>query len=118
MERPELRLHVAGRDVAPLEDARAVGARTRGLLGRDGLDGAILLTPAKQVHSFGMRFDLDVAFVDRRGRVLRTVRLPRNRLTRISLRARSVVEAAAGAFERWGLEPGVEIAAVAAEEVS
>jgi uncharacterized membrane protein (UPF0127 family) len=84
----------------------------RGLLGRDGLEGALLLRPANSVHSIGMRFDLDVAFLDQDGVVLRTVRLRRHRATRIVPRARSVLEAEAGAFEAWGLRAGDRLVVV------
>ena len=48
--------------LASLEVARTRGARARGLLGRDGIEGALLLAPCRSVHSFGMRFAIDVAF--------------------------------------------------------
>ena len=44
----------------------------RGLLGRDGIDGAMLLRPARSVHSVGMRFPIDVAFCDQDLVVVRT----------------------------------------------
>ena len=89
-----------------VEVASTRRARRRGLLGRDGIDGALLLTPARAVHSFGMRFDLDIAYLDGDGVVREVARLRRNRLGRPRLRARAVLEAAAGAFERWGLRVG------------
>lgn len=92
--------------LCPLEVARSFRARSRGLLGRDGIDGALLLEPATSVHTLGMRFDLDVAFLDRDRVVLRTVAMRRNRLGRPVLRARSVLEAEAGSFARWNLRPG------------
>lgn len=104
------RLVVDGRDVAPLEVATTARARSRGLLGRDALDGALWLAPAKHVHSFRMRFDLDVAFVDRDGVVLSAQHLPRNRSSRVVWRARAVVEAEAGSFRSWGLDVGSFIA--------
>lgn len=86
-------------------------ARRRGLLGRDGCPGGLLLTPARAVHTFGMRFDLDVAYLDAGGVVLEVVSpMRRNRLGRPRLRARSVLEAEAGAFERWGLRVGDRVA--------
>lgn len=95
-----------GKVLASLEVAADRPARRRGLLGRDALDGALLLTPARSVHSFGMRFPIDVAFCDRDLNVLRTVLLRRNRLTRPVAGARSVLEAEAGSFARWGLVVG------------
>lgn len=103
------RLVVDGRDVAPLEVAATAAARRQGLLGRAGLDGAIWLAPAIQVHSFKMAFDLDVAFVDRGGTVLHVQPLPPHRITRFVWRSRGVLEAEAGSFERWGLRPGAQV---------
>ena len=68
----------------------------RGLLGRPGPGGALLLRPARSVHSMGMRFPIDVAFCDRELVVVRTVCLPPGRVTRPSLRSGCVIEAEAG----------------------
>jgi len=95
-----------GEVLASLEVADDRRARRKGLLGRDGIDGALLLSPARSVHSLGMRFPIDVAWLDGDLTVLRTDRLPRNRMTRPVLRARGVLEAEAGAFARWGLHVG------------
>lgn len=99
-------LLVDGRAVAELEVSQGMAERRRGLLGRHGLDGALWLEPCKQVHTFRMAFTLDVAYVDRRGRVLTVRRMPPGKLGPLRLRARTVVEAQAGAFERWGLATG------------
>ena len=95
-----------GEVLASLEVAGSARTRTRGLLGRDGIDGALLLRPAKSVHTLGMRFPIDVAFCDRDLTVLRCVRMARWRLGRPVWRAACVIEAEAGAFARWGLQPG------------
>lgn len=99
----------AAPDPVPLELAESRQARRRGLLGRDGIEGALLLTPASAVHTMGMRFAIDVAYLDRKLRVLavRTMRPGRVGLPRF--RARHVLEAEAGAMERWGLRPGVRV---------
>ena len=65
--------------------------------------------PARSVHSIGMRFPIDVAWLDDDLTVLRTVRLARNRMTRPVLRAHSVLEAEAGAFARWSLQVGDQL---------
>jgi uncharacterized protein len=46
--------------------------RFRGLLGRPGLEPGegLLLEPCRAVHMLGMRFPLDVAFLDREGTVV------------------------------------------------
>jgi len=92
--------------LAALEVATSLARRTVGLLGRDGIEGALLLRPARSVHSLGMRFAIDVAFCDRNLVVVRTVTLRPNRITRPVWRARAVIEAEAGAFDRWQLCAG------------
>jgi uncharacterized membrane protein (UPF0127 family) len=95
-----------GEVLASLEVADGRRARARGLLGRDGVDGAVLLRPARSVHTVGMRFPIDVAFCDDGLRVIRVVTMPRYRVSRPVWRSRAVVEAEAGAFARWQLRPG------------
>ena len=92
--------------LAAAEIAATRRDRRRGLLGRDRIDGALVLRPCRHVHSFGMRFPLDVAFCDRDGVVLRMHCLRPWRLAPFVRGAAWVVEAEAGAFERWGLRPG------------
>lgn len=95
-----------GEVLASLEVADRRATRRRGLLGRDGIDGAMLLVPARSVHSVGMRFPLDVAWCDRDLAVLRVARLERHRFTRPVARAHAVLEAEAGSFARWNLTVG------------
>jgi uncharacterized membrane protein (UPF0127 family) len=95
-----------GEVLASLEVADGRRARGRGLLGRDRVEGALLLQPCRSVHTIGMRFAIDVAFCDDELRVLRVVSMPRHRLSRPVWRARAVVEAEAGSFARWDLRPG------------
>ena len=98
-----------GEVLASLEVADDRRARRRGLLGRSSVEGAMLLVPARSVHSIGMQFPIDVAWLDGELRVLRTARVARNRLTRPVVRARSVLEAEAGTFARWRLEVGDQL---------
>ncbi|MCX4711316.1 DUF192 domain-containing protein [Streptomyces fimicarius] len=99
----------AGAREVPLRIAASYRARTRGLLGRDGIEGAMMLTPCGSVHTFRMRFPIDVAYLDRKFRVLAVRTMKPGRLGLPRLRARHVVEAEAGAMERWGVRPGVRV---------
>ena len=92
--------------LAAAEVMEGFGGRARGLLGRTGYDGAMVLPGTRSVHTFGMRFTLDVAFCDRDLVVLDTARVPPLRMTAPRRGCRTVIEAEAGAFERWGLRPG------------
>jgi uncharacterized membrane protein (UPF0127 family) len=94
------------RVLASAEVADTTASRSRGLLGRDGIEGAIVLRPCHWIHTIRMRFALDVAFLDAEGMVIRIVRMRRNRMGLPVARARTVIEAEAGAFGRWGLHVG------------
>ena len=98
-----------GEVLAALETADSFKARLRGLLGRDGLDGALLIKPAKSVHTIGMRFPIDVAYCDKDLTVIATACMSRYRLGRPRLKSHCVIEAEAGAFERWRLKPGDQL---------
>ena len=98
-----------GEVLCSVEVAESFGARLRGLLGRDDVDGALLIRPAKSVHTLGMRFPIDVAFCDRDMRVVATKTMRRFRVGRPRIKAKCVVEANAGAFERWRLQPGDQL---------
>lgn len=110
-------LLVDGRPVAPLEVAATRRARAIGLLGRDGLDGALLLRPAGSVHTIAMRFPIDVALCTRDLSVVTVLTLAPGRLTLPRRGVRAVVEAGAGSFECWDLRPGSTLAVDAASWV-
>lgn len=53
-----------------LEIASTMGARLRGLFGRSGFDGVLLLVPCHDIHTYGMRSPIDVAFVAADGTIV------------------------------------------------
>jgi uncharacterized membrane protein (UPF0127 family) len=83
-------------------------ARLRGLAGLDALpgDAGLHLPRTRSVHTFGMRFALDLVWLGRDGAVVRIDRAIGPRRHRAAWRARSVVEVGAGradAFLQAGL---------------
>ena len=92
--------------LSSLRVADSPSARTRGQVGRAGLEEAILLRPARSAHTLGLRVPIDVAHLDDDLTVLRTTRMDGLRVGRPVRRARAVLEAEAGSFERWGLAVG------------
>ncbi|MFJ4269458.1 DUF192 domain-containing protein [Streptomyces coelicoflavus] len=100
----------AGGVRVPLEVASSYRARSKGLLGRDSVDGAMLLTPANSVHTFRMRMAIDVAYLDRRLTVIAVRTMRPGRLGLPRPRARHVLEAEAGAMVGWGVRVGTRIA--------
>ncbi len=95
--------------VASLEIASTGRERRKGLCGRPGIEGALLLERTRSVHTFGMRFAIDVAHCDADMRVLRVTTMRPNRLGRLVWPAASVIEAEAGSMQRWGVTPGTEL---------
>ncbi len=95
-----------GQVLASIEVAIGRVAKARGLLGREHLEGALVIPGRRSVHSFSMGFELDVAFLDVDLTVIRTLRLRRNRVTLPVWQARSILEAEAGAFGHWNLVVG------------
>jgi hypothetical protein len=94
-----------GQVLASAEVAKTRSERRRGLLGRNEVEGVFILK-ARSVHTFGMKFPIDVAFCDSEGTVKRVVTLAPNRVTLPVRSAYSAVEAPAGAFRSWGVIPG------------
>ncbi len=84
-------------------------ARMAGLLGRCGLDAGrgLWITPSSGVHTFGMKFAIDVIGLDKEFKVVRLwERLVPQRITSVSLRLRSVVELPPGRIAECGVQMG------------
>lgn len=76
-------------------------SRTRGLLGRDSMDAGegLWIVPCPMIHTFFMRFSIDVLFLDKELRVARVMEDLRPwRLSPWVLRARSVLELPGGSL--------------------
>jgi hypothetical protein len=74
--------------------------------GRCPGDGALLVRPPLLLHTIAKPSGVEVAFCDHDLEVIATVWLRPWRVARPRLRARHVVLARAGAFERWRLSTG------------
>ncbi|HYN31866.1 MAG TPA: DUF192 domain-containing protein [Ilumatobacteraceae bacterium] len=97
------------RVLASAEVADSRRARRRGLMGRESIEGALVIEPCRWIHTIGMKFPIDVAYLDRDGIVVKTIKMQKFRMGIPVWSARSVIEAEAGAFGRWGLRVGDEI---------
>ena len=85
-----------------VHEARGFRARRRGLGGLDALPAECALhLRTRAVHTFTMRFALDLIWLDRDGRPVRIDRAVAPRRLRSCLRARSVVETRAGAADAF-----------------
>jgi uncharacterized protein len=88
--------------------ANTMWSRMRGLLGKGSLQSGVglLIRPAPSIHTFFMRFPIDVVFLSRQGEVLKVAeRVPPWR-ARSCRHAYAVLELAAGEAGRRGIAVG------------
>lgn len=87
-------------------------SRLKGLLGKNSLasDEALILSPCTCVHTFFMKFPIDVAFIDNKNIVLALYsHLKPNRMTSIHWKAKWAIEFVSGAIEKWNIKVGSRI---------
>jgi uncharacterized protein len=89
--------------------ARTLLSRLVGLLGTTAIaDGeGLWIVPCRGVHTLGMRYPIDVAFLDTRGVVIGILEgLPPNRIGRVFRGARGALELRSGILAATGTVPG------------
>jgi uncharacterized protein len=118
---PLLREGVAGQTIANVRNGRVVAdrlmtafdsaSRRKGLLQRDSMPegGALIIAPSNAIHTFFMRFAIDVIFVAKDGHVLKTRTAMPSRRIIASLRAFAVIELAAGALDHSDIKAGDQL---------
>ena len=112
------RLAVDGRDTGlPLWTARTRRERNKGLLGTDGIDGALWITRCNWVHCLGMRHTIDVVYLTRRDKVAAVTPLRPGRIGMPNLRAAAVLEMTRGEAARLGIRPGITLSAISTPSV-
>lgn len=86
-----------------LADATSPAARFLGLAGLDEMpsDLGLRFTRCRSVHTFGMRFALDLVWLDAQGTVARIDRDVPPRRVRSCRAARAVIETSAGQGDRF-----------------
>lgn len=88
------------------------GARRRkGLLGRNGLEQGegLWIVPCESVHTFGMRFAIDLVYLDRGKRVVKVRHSVGPARISASLKAHSILELRPGTVTETGTQPGDQI---------
>ena len=109
------RLTIDGEDTGtPLWIARTRRQRSKGLLGTDGIDGALWIPRCNWVHCLGMRHTIDVVYLTRRDKVAAVTPLRPGRIGMPNLRAAAVLEMAQGEAARLGIGPGSTLSALSA----
>jgi uncharacterized membrane protein (UPF0127 family) len=111
-----LKLRVSNRTrqrvLAERADIADTSAKRRtGLLKHSGLERGqgLWIAPCEGVHTFGMKFPIDVVFLNRKKKVLKIrPNMVRGRIA-FSLRAHSVLELPVGTLEETGTVAGDEL---------
>lgn len=102
-------LFISGRQIAnEIILAQNFTARLKGLLGRKSLapGSALIIKPCNSVHTWFMKFNIDVLFVGRSGRVVKVVEdLPPFKFAAAGVAA-FAVELPAGTIREHGIKPG------------
>lgn len=91
--------------------AETSSQRRTGLLKRTSLPPGegLLIGPCEAVHSFGMKFAIDVLFLDRKHKVLKIrPEMGRGKIS-VCLRSHSVLELPAGTAAATGTVPGDQL---------
>lgn len=105
------RIHIQNRPEVVLSHVRkteTVAERTKGLLGGDPLlegDG-LLISPCNSIHTFFMKFPIDVVFLNSTNAVVKIVRTLNPFRFAMSFRASAVLELRAGETTRLGIRAG------------
>lgn len=106
------RLFMGGAEIAPVAVCETLTERVVGLLGKDGISGALLIPRCKSVHTIGMRFAIDVIYVRENGIVVDVATMRPWRIGKARRKASFVLEAEAGFAEALGIEPEAAISLV------
>ncbi|MGI5879201.1 MAG: DUF192 domain-containing protein [Syntrophomonadaceae bacterium] len=88
--------------------ANNFGSRLKGLLGKKNMGnwGALILVPCDMVHTIGMRFNIDIIFIDRGGEVLKIIKnLKPNRIAPRVPAGWAVIEMTGGMADISGIKP-------------
>ena len=92
--------------------AKNIFDRVKGLLGHSSLGKGegMFIIPCNSIHTFFMRFPIDVIFVSRENEILKLIHnMPPWRITSIYRKARGVLELAGGVLSKINAAEGMHI---------
>ncbi len=85
--------------------------RRTGLLKHTGLEPGegLWIVPCEGVHTFGMKFPIDIVFINKKRIVVKVRKNLARRRIAFCLRAHSVLELPVGVIEQSGTQPGDQL---------
>lgn len=108
-----LKAEINGKVICPyIEDASSFARRFMGLMFRKSIpiDHGLLLTPCNEIHTFGMRFDIDTVAISKDCKVLFIDRAVKpNKVRKRVSGAYRILELNAGVADEAGIEIGDSI---------
>lgn len=106
----DVKVHLNSREILlKVELADSFLKRFKGLMFRKSMpsDYALLLSPCNAIHTFSMRFPIDVVYLDRDSRVVYIEKsMQPNKVGKTIKSAVQVLELNSGIAEKFDLEPG------------
>ena len=98
----------SGNTVIHIRKTQSTLERTRGLLGTSELpeDEGLWITPCNSIHTFGMRYPLDIIYLDKKRQIKKIIPNIKPRRLSLSLLASSVIELRAGTIDKLSLKKG------------
>ena len=102
-----------------LEVADSASRRNKGLLGRERLSPGegLWIVPCEAVHTFGMQFPIDLVYLDRKHRIVKTRGHVRPGRLSVCLSAHSVIELPSGTVRDTQTRPGDTLAFLSASTI-
>jgi len=97
---------------ANVDKADTALSRMKGLLGRKSIDRdyGLWIAPGNSIHTFFMKFPIDVVFLSKSNQVLKLLQdIKPNRLSSIVWGARSILELSSGAILQSGTQVGDQV---------
>jgi uncharacterized protein len=94
-----------------VETADSGSTRSKGLLGRTGLEQGtgLWIVPCEAIHMFFMKFAIDVVYIDKKKKVRKTVKALAPWRLSACFSAYSVIELPVGAIAASGTETGDQL---------
>jgi uncharacterized membrane protein (UPF0127 family) len=89
--------------------AERISERMKGLIGKKSFEKgeALWIRPCKSIHTIGLRFPIDILFLDSDNRVVESnEKLPPNRLSKIVFKAKTILELPEGTLSATETKKG------------
>lgn len=104
-------IKMANININKIQIATSLSAKTFGVMGWKSFDGknGLLLTNTNSIHTFFVRFPLDLIFLDSGMTILRLVNLKPFRVSPIVWKAKHVLEMPTGSITKYSLKAGDKI---------